>query len=245
MKKIQRTCELCQSESHAPHRFRTSLPSGYCVFNRLVALELIRIDQRTVVHVVERDMWFRTASFFHRESPGAIVEAFLIILGFTLRWVSLCHCYSSRTNVPKFKVEFFTKCSRYQVTSIWSWKSQYTGIRWTVSCVPAPNVHQGSCWLSNSFGSSFFETIFWTSEWHCGTIWNSPKFASILFYASNSNTIKLDTCTIRPHEIHEEDSRLNESNSLQSKIGNGLSTKCSACYIHWFNNWRWRTCVPS
>lgn len=77
LEKIQSTCDVCQRESNAPHRFRVSLPNVNCVFNRVVSLDLMKLGKRTVLHIVDRDTKFGAACFLVHETTTAVWEAFL------------------------------------------------------------------------------------------------------------------------------------------------------------------------
>lgn len=83
LERITATCEVCQPESDAPHRFRVSLPHGECVFNRIVCLYLIKLKRRTVLHVVDKDTKFSAACFLKGESSAETWNAFMMV------WVSV------------------------------------------------------------------------------------------------------------------------------------------------------------
>lgn len=79
LEKIKSTCDVCQREADAPHRFRVTMPSGECIFNKVVSLDLMKLDNETVLHAVDRDTRFSAACFLTAESTSIVWEAFLTI----------------------------------------------------------------------------------------------------------------------------------------------------------------------
>ena len=62
--RIERTCDLCQRLSPAPHHsFRVSLPNEDVVFNRTVCMDIMFLEGKLVLHVVDKDTKFSTAAF--------------------------------------------------------------------------------------------------------------------------------------------------------------------------------------
>lgn len=76
LEKIKGTCDMCQQEADARHRFRVSLPQNDCIFNKVVSLDLMSLDKRTVLHIVYCDTKFGAACFLLRESAKDVWEAF-------------------------------------------------------------------------------------------------------------------------------------------------------------------------
>ena len=81
--KIENTCELCQRLSHAPHRFRVSLPEKDVVFNHTVCMDIMFLDGKSVLHVVDRDTKFSAAALLRSETIEETWETFMRI------WVSV------------------------------------------------------------------------------------------------------------------------------------------------------------
>lgn len=79
---IRETCDTCQRLAKEPGRFRVAIPNEDCVFNRSVGMDLMKIEKRTVLHVVDRDTKFSAASFLDGETSKIVWETFLSI------WVS-------------------------------------------------------------------------------------------------------------------------------------------------------------
>lgn len=74
---VRDTCDTCQRLAKEPSRFRVSMPSEDCVFNRTVGMDLMKINKKTVLHVVDKDTKFSAATFTKGESSENIWEAFL------------------------------------------------------------------------------------------------------------------------------------------------------------------------
>lgn len=81
--KVRNTCETCQRNSREPHRFRVSLPGEECTFNRIVSMDIMSLDSKPVLHVVDRDTKLGAACFLDGESAAHVWRAFLNI------WVSV------------------------------------------------------------------------------------------------------------------------------------------------------------
>lgn len=79
LEKIQSTCDVCQREADAPYRFRVSLPHTEVVFNRIVSLDLMKLNNRSVLHAVDRDTKFSAACFLNGETTLHVWQAFLRI----------------------------------------------------------------------------------------------------------------------------------------------------------------------
>lgn len=67
LEEITRSCDVCQRQTNAPHRFRVSMPHGECTFNRLVSLDLMSLEKCTALHVVDVDTKFGAACFLPNE----------------------------------------------------------------------------------------------------------------------------------------------------------------------------------
>lgn len=82
LESITATCEVCQQEADAPHRFRVSIPHGDCVFNPTVSLDLMSLESKAALHVVDKDTKFNAAWFLPSESTSTVWKEFMRI------WVS-------------------------------------------------------------------------------------------------------------------------------------------------------------
>ena len=79
LERIAATCDICQRAAQKPHRFRVSLPEGDIVFNRTVCLDLMFLDSKTVLHIVDKDTKFSAAAFLGRETAEAVWEVYMRI----------------------------------------------------------------------------------------------------------------------------------------------------------------------
>ncbi len=61
LEKLTRSCDICQRMSEQTGRFRVSLPHENVVFNRLVLTDLMKLDGKTVLHIIRRDTPFSIA----------------------------------------------------------------------------------------------------------------------------------------------------------------------------------------
>ena len=81
--KITKASETCQTFSAPPQRFRVPLPPSDMVFNRDVALDLMRIEREAVLHNVDIETGFNFATFLSYQTVEAVWDAFVIC------WASL------------------------------------------------------------------------------------------------------------------------------------------------------------
>lgn len=80
LEQIQQVCEVCQREVDGRHRFRVCPPYEDCIFSRSISMHLMKLDNRTLLHVVDKDTKFEAACFLEGESGSDVWEAVLIIL---------------------------------------------------------------------------------------------------------------------------------------------------------------------
>ena len=83
LEKIENTCDLSQRLSHAPNRFRVSLPGKDVVSNRTVRMDTMFLERKSVLHVVDKDKKFSAAAFLRSETTEETWETFMRI------WVSV------------------------------------------------------------------------------------------------------------------------------------------------------------
>lgn len=79
LEKIQSSCDVCQREADAPYRFRVSLSHSEVVFNRVVSLDLMKLNNKSILHAVDRDTKFSAACFLNGETTLHVWQAFLHI----------------------------------------------------------------------------------------------------------------------------------------------------------------------
>lgn len=105
---ISKSCSVCQTYSTNPQRFKVSLPNDEVTFNREVALDLMWVEGKAVLHVVDIDTHFNNAIFLKGQSVEDVWEVFL-------------SCWSTvyLGNPDKLKVDQ---------------GSAFTSVRWTKLC---------------------------------------------------------------------------------------------------------------
>jgi len=69
-------CQVCQRLARALSRFRMALPTQDIVFNRTVLLDLMYLDGKPVLHVVDKDTLFSTATLLQGETVEAVWWAY-------------------------------------------------------------------------------------------------------------------------------------------------------------------------
>ena len=79
LKRISSTWDRFQCCSRNPHRFRVSLPDADVVFNRTLCLDLMYLENKPVLHVVNKDTKFSAAAFLGKETAGATWNKFMVI----------------------------------------------------------------------------------------------------------------------------------------------------------------------
>eukprot|EP00171_Calliarthron_tuberculosum_P018035 IDg18035t1 len=81
MKKLENlteSCDVCQRLSEQPGRFRVSLPNEEIVFNRVVLIDLMYLDSKSVLHIICKDTLFSAAIFLSDgESAQNIWDAYM------------------------------------------------------------------------------------------------------------------------------------------------------------------------
>lgn len=71
------TCVICQSLARESGLFHVSIPNEDCTLNRLISLDVMKIEKKSVLHIVDRDTRFRAATFWNGKSSEAIWGTFL------------------------------------------------------------------------------------------------------------------------------------------------------------------------
>lgn len=79
LEKIEGACDVCQRLGHAPHRFRVAMPDENVVFNRTLCLDLMTIDGKQVLHIVDKNTKFSAASFLSSETADETWNTFMRI----------------------------------------------------------------------------------------------------------------------------------------------------------------------
>lgn len=76
LEQVSAECKTCQYHAPRPLRFAASIP-GPIVFNRLVILDLMWINRKPLLHVIDADTHYSSARFLPGESTKEIWETFL------------------------------------------------------------------------------------------------------------------------------------------------------------------------
>ncbi len=63
LEQIRRGCESCQDYVSPPFRFRTSIPPDKILFNHELAIDLLWLDKRPVLHVIDTHTLFQNGVF--------------------------------------------------------------------------------------------------------------------------------------------------------------------------------------
>lgn len=63
LERLSPTSDVCQRLSRAPGRFRVALPPDEVTFNRVVLVDLMYLDGRSVMHIVGKETLFSAAAF--------------------------------------------------------------------------------------------------------------------------------------------------------------------------------------
>ena len=79
LNKITAACDVCQRLAAAPRRFRTAMPPDDLAFNHTVYLDLMYLDGKSVLHVVDRDTAFSAAAFTNTERADALWQLYCSI----------------------------------------------------------------------------------------------------------------------------------------------------------------------
>lgn len=74
---ISKSCSTCQTFSTKPQRFKVSMPNEKVVFNREVALDLMYLENKAVLHIVDIDTHFNSAQFLKGNTVEDVWDAFL------------------------------------------------------------------------------------------------------------------------------------------------------------------------
>ena len=63
---ITKSCDVCQRLAREPGRFCVSLPPGEVVFNRTISMDIMTLEGRTVLHIIDNDTKFGAAQFLQQ-----------------------------------------------------------------------------------------------------------------------------------------------------------------------------------
>jgi len=98
LENVTEACDLCQRLAQEPSRFRVAMPDEDICFNKRVMIDIMTLEQTSVLHGVDRDTLFSAATFFHNKmDTKSVWEAFLCI------WVSAYAGYPEQLHADKGK----------------------------------------------------------------------------------------------------------------------------------------------
>ena len=83
LQEIQKACRTCSIYSKGPHRFRVTMPNEMVIFNHELAMDLIWLKSKPVLHVVDTHTHFSAAMFIPSKRLIDIWHTFLCILSTT------------------------------------------------------------------------------------------------------------------------------------------------------------------
>jgi len=99
LKKLQDltdACDVCQRHAVAPRRFRVGMPNEDILLNQLVHVDLIWIEGKAALHVVDKDTFLGAAAFLDEgQTTDAVWETFLRI------WVTPYIGYPAKMHVDQ------------------------------------------------------------------------------------------------------------------------------------------------
>lgn len=77
LEELTAACDVCQRLAQAPGRFRVAMPNDDVVFNRMVLMDLMYLDGRSVLHAVDKDTLFSAAAFTRGEKLDELWQLYL------------------------------------------------------------------------------------------------------------------------------------------------------------------------
>lgn len=77
LKEITEACETCKTFSAPPQRFTVSLLPSETFFNRQVAMDVMWIEGKAVLHVVDTETHFNAACYFKKQTVEGVWESFV------------------------------------------------------------------------------------------------------------------------------------------------------------------------
>lgn len=72
---VRETGGTCQHLAKKSYCFRVSMPCNKCICNRVVGMDIMKLDEKPVLHVVDCDSKFSVAIVFDGESSSKAWEA--------------------------------------------------------------------------------------------------------------------------------------------------------------------------
>ena len=77
LERVASECDVCQRNMAAPSRFRTALPADDVVFNRCVCMDIMFLEGKAVLHMVDKDTKFSAAAFLPKQTVDELWSTYL------------------------------------------------------------------------------------------------------------------------------------------------------------------------
>ncbi|CDF36780.1 unnamed protein product [Chondrus crispus] len=77
LERVASECDVCQRNVAAPSRFRTALPSDDVVLNRCVCMDIMFLEGKAVLHMVDKDTKFSAAAFLPKQTVDELWSTYL------------------------------------------------------------------------------------------------------------------------------------------------------------------------
>ncbi len=77
LKDINKRCDPCQRITNAPRRFKVTLGSEHIKFNERIQMDLMYIDSKPILHIIDEGTKFSAAQFIPNKEIGTIWDALI------------------------------------------------------------------------------------------------------------------------------------------------------------------------
>lgn len=138
------TCDICRRNRVAPTRFRASIRPEDVVFNRTICMDIIWLDGKTVLHMVDKYMKSSAAALLPNETAGATWNTYI------RHWVAPYLGYALEIHAdqrPQFRSKHFASNSsmsgvELRLSSVYSHNS--LGVRDRYPTFPKKHLYEGT-----------------------------------------------------------------------------------------------------
>ena len=77
IEQINKKCSVCSEHSVPPFRFRASIPPDEIIFNREVSIDLMWLDKKPILHIVDTATNFQNALFIRKKTAQDLWDDFV------------------------------------------------------------------------------------------------------------------------------------------------------------------------
>lgn len=98
---LRNNCNVSQRNSAEPNRFRVFLPADECVLNHTVSMEIMSLDSRSVLKIVDRDTKCGAACFLKEETASDVRKE--LVNGWVYTYVGY-HEFVSLDQSPQLQI---------------------------------------------------------------------------------------------------------------------------------------------